>query len=329
MKKFLALLFMTGVSIQLFGQVITGTVYDKSSKSIIYSASVYFNGTSVGTLTDDKGNFRLDVSRYPTMPLTISAVGYYSVTLSTYSKEKPNAIYMNPKTFELNEVVIKERAHPLRRSENLTIFRNEFLGTSGNAMSCAITNEGDIRFRNSQANDSIIAYAVKPILIDNRALGYKITYFLDRFTYSKSSQTFMFEGKVFFSEDSSASESKKEYFDKKRNEVYRGSRMQFLRALWLNDLNSAGFSIRGPANEALSYSKVVVERGNNMKYLRYPNGIYVAYYSKLAKSMIQFHKEYVFFDATGYYEPDGLEWVGEMAKPRLGDMLPYGYTPKE
>jgi hypothetical protein len=234
---------------------------------------------------------------------------------------------MNPKTFELSEVVVKEKAHPLRRSENLTIFRTEFLGTSGNAMSCAILNEGDIRFRNSQANDSIKAYAVKPIIIDNRALGYKITYFLDRFEYSKWSQTFMFEGKVFFSEDSSATENKKEYFEKKRNEVYRGSRMQFLRALWLDDLNSAGFSIRGPANEALSYGKVVDDRGNNMKYLRYPDGIYVAYYSKQAKSMIVFHKLYVFFDATGYYEPDGLEWVGEMAKPRLGDMLPYEFTP--
>jgi hypothetical protein len=325
MKKQLLLLLIILLPAATNSQVITGTILDKKDKSPVISSSVYFDGTSVGALTDDKGNFRLDISRHPTMPLSISAIGYFSVTLTDYKKDKPNVIYLEPKTFELNEIVVREKGHWLRRSENLTFFRNEFLGKNGNAVNCTILNEDDIRFKNSRDNDTVKAYAVKPILIDNKALGYRITYFLDKFVYVKSNETFMFEGKVFFTEDSLAKGSKRDYYEKKRKAAYQGSRMHFIRSLWINELNAAGFSVRNSANESLNYKRIVVERENNRKYLRYNGSVGVAFYTKIPMSNIVFRKEYVYFDAFGYYEPDGLMWEGEMAKPRLADMLPYEY----
>jgi hypothetical protein len=267
----------------------------------------------------------LDISKYhPSMPLTISAIGYYSFTLADFSTSKPNLVYMNPKLFELNEVVVNAKFNGLERSENLTIFRNEFLGTTGNAINCKITNEDDIRFKLSSDKDTLIAFATKPILIENKALGYKITYYLDKFEYDKQSKSFLFKGNIIFQEDP----SKKMSFERKRKNAYLGSRIHFFRALWTNDLNSAGFTVRNSANEIVNYEKIVFQKDSRTKYLKYPGGLGISYLTKQPTSFIVFLKESVFFDPSGYFEPDGIIWEGEIARQRIADLLPIDYSLK-
>ncbi|MCX6320637.1 MAG: carboxypeptidase-like regulatory domain-containing protein [Bacteroidia bacterium] len=329
MKKLILLFLFINVNLVAYNQVIKGTIFDNKTKNIIYSASVYFNGTSVGVLSDENGNFRLDISKYRSMPLTISAIGYYSVTLTDFSTNKPNLVYMNPKLFELNEVVVNAKSQAWKRRENLTIFRNEFLGTTGNAMNCEITNENDIRFKYSSDNDTLKAFATKPILVDNKALGYKITYYLDKFEYDKQSKSFLFKGNIIFQEDATTKGTKKIFFEKKRNYAYLGSRMHFFRALWMDDLNSAGFTVRNSANETISYKKIVFQKDSRTKYLKCPGGLGISYYTKQPTSFIIFLKESVFFDPNGYFEPDGITWEGEMARQRIADLVPYEYSINE
>jgi hypothetical protein len=329
MKKFILLFIFINVSLIAYNQVIKGTIYDIVTKNTIYSASVYFSGTSVGALSDENGNFRLDISKYSNMPLTVSAIGYYSVTLTDFSKNEPLLVYMNPKLFELNEVVVKAKSTAWKRRENLTIFRNEFLGTTANAMNCEITNENDIRFNYGSENDTLKAYAIKPILIDNRALGYRITYYLDKFEYDKQSNSFFFQGNIIFHEDSTTTGTKKMYYEKKRKYAYLGSRMHLFRALWVDNLSSAGFTVRNSANEIVSSKRIVVVKDSHTKYLRYPGGLGICYYTKQPTSFINFLKESVFFDSNGYYEPNVIIWEGEMARQRVADMLPYDYSIQE
>jgi hypothetical protein len=329
MKKAVLVFLFLGTYIISYCQVIKGTIFDGKTKKPVYSAAVYFNGTSVGTLSDDHGNFQLDISKFPSMPLTISAIGYYSYTLSDISRNKSNLVYLNPRIFELNEVVIKEKSQWWKRNENLTIFRNEFLGTTGNSMNCVITNEKDIRFKSSPDNDTLKAFSINPILIVNKALGYRITYYLDKFEYAKPSQSFSYEGKIFFKEDSTAKISKTRYLENKRKAAYLGSRMHFLRSLWVDNLNSEGFTVRNSANEIIGYKKIVVQKGNHRKYLTCPGGLGIAYYTKISTSFIVFHKELVYFDADGYYEPEGIIWEGEMARQRIADLVPYDYYIRE
>src|ERR1035437_1890334 len=322
MRKSILVFLFFNVSLVAYNQVIKGTILDIKTKSTIYSASVYFNGTSVGTLSDENGNFQLDITKYhPSMPLTISAIGYYSVTLKDFSTAKPNLVYMNPKLFELNEVTVNAKFHALER--------NEFLGTTGNAMNCKITNEDDIRFKYSSNRDTLKAYTTKPILIDNRALGYKITYYLDEFEYDKQSKSFLFKGSIIFRKDSMTKESKKLYFERKRKLAYLGSRIHFFRALWTNELNSAGFTVRNSANEIVHYEKIVFQKDDRTKYLKCPGGLGICYYTKQPTSFIVFLKESVSFDPSGYFEPDGIIWEGEIARQRVADLVPYDYSIKQ
>ena len=322
MKKLVAFMIFINVNVIAYNQVIKGTVFDNKTKEIVYSASIYFSGTSVGTLSDQNGNFQLDISKYPSMPLTVSAIGYYSVTLKVISTGKPNLVYMNPKLFELEEVVVSARPRTRERRENLTTFRNEFLGTTGNAINCVITNEDDIRFKYSADRDTLKAFALKPILITNKALGYQITYYLDKFEYYKPGDSFSFMGNIIFNEDS----TKRNFYERRRKNAFLGSRLHFFRALWIDDLNSAGFTVKNSANETLNYSKIVYQQDSRTKYLKYHGSLGIEYYSKQPTSFINFLKERVFFDANGYFEPNGIIWEGEMSRDRIADMLPYDYS---
>jgi len=324
MKRIILLLLLINLFQGGHAQLVHGIVHDKSDNSKIGFASIYINGTSVGTNSDQNGYFELDISKYGSLPLTISALGYYSVTLADFSREKPIEVYLTPKMFELNEVVVNARSHNRERKENLTTFRNEFLGTTGNAMNCEITNEDDIRFKYSLDKDTLKAFALKPIMIDNKALGYRITYYLDKFEYYKPGNSFFFLGNIIFSEDS----TKKILYERKRKNAFLGSRMHFFRALWIDNLNSAGFTVRNSANENLGYKKIVFQQDSHTKYLKYHGSLAIAYYTKQPTSFIDFLKEGVFFDANGYFEPYGISWEGEMSRDRIADMLPYDYKGK-
>ena len=100
MKRIILLLLLINLFQGGHAQFVHGIVHDKSDNSKIGFASIYINGTSVGTNSDQNGYFELDISKYGSLPLTISALGYYSVTLADFSREKPIEVYLTPKMFE-------------------------------------------------------------------------------------------------------------------------------------------------------------------------------------------------------------------------------------
>ena len=102
-----------------YSQKIRGTILDQATKNKINFAYIYFNGTFVGTNSDKDGNFELDISKYASMPLTISCIGYNSVTLTNFSNEKPIIIYLEPKAIEMNEIVVAAKSLARKRKANL------------------------------------------------------------------------------------------------------------------------------------------------------------------------------------------------------------------
>lgn len=325
MRKIVIFLLLINFCPFVYSQIIRGTVYDKSNNSRINFASIYLNGTFVGTLSDLNGNFELDISKNASMPLTISYIGYYSVTLTGFSTDKPLLIYLTPKIYEMNEVVISSKSLARRRRANLNLFKNVFLGTTANAKNCEILNEGDITFNYDSDRDTLKAFASKPILINNKALGYKITYYLDRFEYHKKNRTMLITGSQIFNEDYAVEETHKQLYERRRKNAYLGSRMHFFRALWADDLISAGFTVKNSDGRYLSY-KDIVEEKNRLKYLKYSEKLSIIYNAKL--SNIVFIKEKVYFDKDGHFDQSGtsISWEGEMMDQRVGDMLPYTYN---
>src|SRR3989339_1386537 len=156
MKRIVFVFLLISYGLTAYNQVIKGTVLEKETKEKIVFAAVYFDGSFVGTPSDMNGNFVLDITGNTNKPLTISALGYYSVTLTDFSTGIPLIIYLTPKVFEVKEVVINAKA----RMKNLKMFKENFLGTSENALRCEIMNEDDITL--IFENDTLKAFAAKP-----------------------------------------------------------------------------------------------------------------------------------------------------------------------
>jgi CarboxypepD_reg-like domain len=325
MKKIILFLVLINSFSIGYAQIIKGTILDKSDNSKISFATVYLNGTSVGTYTDQNGYFELDITKYNSMPVTVSALGYYSITLSDFSKDKALVAFLKPKIFELNEVVINSKSLSRERKLKLFTFRNEFLGTTENGQSCEIINENDITFNYDSDNDTLNAFASKPLVIYNRRLGYIITYYLDKFQYCKKSKSLFYEGSVIFNKDSINADDQKQTFDRRRKYAYLGSRMHFFRILWANDLKATGFTILNTSDESLYYNNIVIQKDDFRKFFTYNEKIGIGYYSRIPSSYIIFLKKEVYFDKNGYFDPSGIAWEGQMARPRIGDLLPYEY----
>ncbi len=322
MRRLILAFLFVNLYFTAYNQIINGTILDKKTKEKIVFASVYFDGSFAGTHSDKDGNFELNISGYVSRPLTISALGYYSVILTDFTPGKPVIIYLVPKVFELKEVVINARA----KERNLKLFMDNFLGTSKNAFQCEILNKKDISI--TFENDTLKAFASRPIRIINRGLGYKATYYLDKFWFYEKRNAFLISGNMIFDEDLINDRTKKEYYKINREQAYQGSRMHFFRALWENNLEFEGFSLKNIGEEEIQYSKIVVQPDSLKKYLKYRGMLGVYNHLKLTTSWITFLREYVFFDKRGYFDPFAVSWDGAMSKQRVGDMLPYEYTIK-
>ena len=320
-KSILLFLFINCCSIA-HCQVAKGTILDQKTKKAICCASVYFNGTFARTTSDTIGYFELNRSEHLSMPLTTSAIGYYSFLLTDFTS-KPLLIYLKPKEYELKGTVVKSRSLVKARKRNLKLFKEEFLGTNENALKCKIMNENDITFNYDSDKDTLKAFANNPILIENKALGYKITYYLDKFEYYRMHDAVFFMGNIQFKEDETTPEKQKEYSENRKN-AYLGSRMHFIRTLWRNDsiLDGFTFSISGYKN--LEVKDIAVQDKNSNKYLSFPYTLKIVYANHV--SSISFLKKYVFFEKKGYFDGTGINWMGYMGEQRIAEWLPYEYS---
>jgi hypothetical protein len=335
MVRLILLILYSGLSSAAYCQIIRGKVLDMETKIPITYATAYFSGTYIAAYTDAKGVFELNNTKNITMPLTVSALGYYSVYVPDYSTGKEIIVYLTPKVFEINEVVVNAKLNTKIRRENLDIFRREFLGTTPNAKDCAISNEDDIRFISSPDNDTIKAFSLKPIFVVNKALGYRVTYYLNKFEYNKAASCVDFIGSILFAEDTAATKNRQKYELRRRN-AFLGSKMDLIRSLWNNNLDSSGFVVydskRKFSASDLVTKKMSLDPKHPKKYIRYtgtlPVRLFIRWIPGMTESSIDIKKGNIYFDETGYFDGSGIIWYGEMAKQGVADWLPYEYSLK-
>jgi len=278
MIKYALLLLATNIYVSAYNQVINGTILDAETNDSIPFAAVYLNGTFVGSTSDKYGYFELDIAKDTLRPITISAIGYYSYTLSNYSTIERQKIYLSPKVYEIQEVSISSKSLGKERNENLILFRNVFLGETSTARKCRIINEEDITFNYYSNDDTLRAFTSKPILIENNALGYKITYYLDKFEHDRMSNTTSIFGNLIVDEDITINVRNNRRYERRREHAFLGSRMHFFRALWADDLESNRFTIIDSANNKLKYRNIVIKGVTNIKYLNHTGELNISYY---------------------------------------------------
>lgn len=102
MRKIYLLLFLSLLSIHIYGQELSGTVKDQKSREPLIGATIGEKGTSNGTTTDFDGKFKLIVSKLPAT-LIISYVGYQTREIPVSNSTTPLEL-----TLAVTEGVMKE-----------------------------------------------------------------------------------------------------------------------------------------------------------------------------------------------------------------------------
>lgn len=102
---FLSFLQFASAQINLKGQV-----FDKTTNETIPFASIGIKGKTIGTVSDENGNFELPLKEFlDSDSLKFSAIGYQAKNFSiskakSFNNEK---IYLNPSSVQLDEIIIR------------------------------------------------------------------------------------------------------------------------------------------------------------------------------------------------------------------------------
>lgn len=320
------MLIFLATSSNLGAQTIKGKLLDSVTGSAVPFANVYFNASFRGTTSDESGRFSLDISEFYGQDIVISCVGYESLTIKEYEFTKFYEIYLKPQVVMLKELVVEPDEIP--RQEKLEVFLKEFLGDSRQAKQCIINNLDELRLVYFKSTNTLEGYSDKPLRIHNRALGYRIKYFLEEF--KKSEKRFGYRGNSLFEENITLDKKELRRIERRRESVYYGSRMHFFRALWSGRLKHEKFVIKNRDDGSVLSATDIVEvdrEDKNIKYLLPVAPLRIIY--KDQHSNIDFEGEKVLFTKNGFFNPNHLRWEGAMARHRVGDLLPYGYWPEE
>lgn len=108
MKKLLTIIILL-ISNFSFCQI-KAAIFDSETKEKIPYVNIWIENENIGTTSDDNGELEIDNSKGEI--LILSRLGYE--TMKIYLKKVPSKIFLTPKIFELDEVIVstkKENAH--------------------------------------------------------------------------------------------------------------------------------------------------------------------------------------------------------------------------
>jgi hypothetical protein len=89
-----------------------------------------------------------------------------------------------------------------------------------------------------------MAYADDPIIFENRALGYRISYQLEEFEVNFKTRVSLFFGYPFFEDMDTNRKGLQSKWKRSRNKAYYGSMIHFMRSLYRDSLAQQGFEVR-------------------------------------------------------------------------------------
>ena len=352
---FLACLFLLPILVGAQSYTISGTVIDNKSQQPLGGASVFCQNTTIGTLTNNNGEFRLTVpaggydivisyTGYETQSTRISQQADNLQSLRFLLKEKDKSLE------EVSVTVTNEVKDGLEKYGSF--FKEQFIGLTQNSKSCSIENPETLRFFFSKKKNRLKITAREDIIINNLALGYRIRYQLDSFTHEYGSGITQYTGYPLFEEMQGTDEQKKNWAAN-REIAYYGSLLHFMRAYYDSTLGDSGFKlelvddkdgknrkVNNPYDSSIAIqenNELEIHAGKKMRVvypLEKPEELYLQK-NKLSPnttiqvSLVDFMDTIVIEQNGYFYDQRDLLTQGYWSWEKLADFLPYNFIPEE
>jgi CarboxypepD_reg-like domain len=335
--------------------LVSGTVIDKKTGQPLGGASVFCQNTTLGTLTNSNGEFRLSVPAggydivvsYTGFETQSQRIGQQSENLQSLRfvlSEKDKSLE------EVSIVVTNEVKDGLAKYGNF--FREQFIGLTQNSNSCTIENPETLRFFFSKKKNRLKISAKEDVIINNMALGYRIRYQLDSFTHEYGTGITQYTGYPLF-EEMKGSEEQQLTWKKNRETAYYGSLLHFMRAYYDSTLGESGFRLElidqktgKKRNINNPYDSSIALVQDNELELKIPGQLRVIYADETPEplylqknklspntsiqiSQVDFLNALVIEQNGYYYDQRDLLTEGYWEWEKLADFLPYNYVPEQ
>ncbi|MES2428907.1 MAG: carboxypeptidase-like regulatory domain-containing protein [Bacteroidota bacterium] len=357
MKYLLALLTVLILRFDTRAQAtytISGTVKNTKGEAL-QAATVFIAGSEKIMSTDLHGGFHFNV-KSGIYQLVVTIVGYDPLkkTVIVDNKDEILDIKLNEHETMLNEVVIGGKISK-KRKEQLDLFISYFIGKGVNSKDCKILNPELLKFTEDQV--SLMATSSDFLIIENKALGYRIKYLLQFFRAGYRSRNFIYDGDYNF-EPLIGTPEQQTIWENNRKLAYQGSMMQFLRSMYAGTARNEGFLLYevtdfdSPVIDMRPmpvYPEQIIKRsGNNRAAFKFGDKWFYVLYNKekaaqedpvVGDKDVRLYKVArtgtVYrldgqFDSQGCLEEYNIKNIyihGAMAQKRVADQLPFEYKP--
>lgn len=270
MKNITCILFLlvgsTLVSPDLFAQpnmvaVLSGEVLDDETGVPLFGAHVFIAKSMIGTTTNKNGEYTLTGVPTGAHRLYVSMLGFEDDFLDLMlrtSKAYSFNFRLKPSVIEIGEIVV-EAERDKNWKKRLEKFTRLFIGETPNALETKILNPEVLDFESRRG--SLTAVAAEPLIIENKALGYRIQYFLRDF--ESTPNRVQYDGEGLYEEMDPENEEQAARWEEKRRMAFMGSFRHFLLALISGRTEAQGFktyrrpSAGGTAGDTFSRSSVM------------------------------------------------------------------------
>ena len=262
---------------------ISGKISDLIDGEPLINVNVFISGSVWGTSTDAKGYYLIKDIPIGNHQLVVSMIGYEPAqrSITVFDKKEVRLDFkMKEKIYEMGEVKVVGEI-PDDWYDNLEIFKSYFLGKSDFADECTIENETIINF--TKNDDILSASAEKPLIIINKALGYKVTCYLLGFRFNSKADVCTYFSNSMFTELTPENDEQKNEWMESREQAYKGSLKHFLISLIRKDYKKQGFSIyqlNGYYETELRDISTIFRHdssNHNVYHLRFDNELTVRY----------------------------------------------------
>ncbi len=260
---FLLILFSFSVvfpaSSQMLSFYISGKVVDKESTKPVQIAELFISGSSIGTATDEKGNFKINI---PFLPCYLVVTHRDHEPFATYIED-----FMDSIQIALSPSLINPNDYPAlsnsERKKEVRFFCQQFIGDDLHT-SYDVLNESVLYF--SRNENSFQATSNMPLVIINNYLGYKIRVLIREFDITKRDDISHEEiplnsysgffvrrimGHYYYEPIEHGSESQLKRYEKNRQNFYYGSYRHFLKALYDGEIMEQGYQLTFYPPEAI------------------------------------------------------------------------------
>lgn len=216
-------------------QSIFGQVTDAKTNIPLERANIFFARSTMGTTTDKSGYFIIQNVPSGKFEIVVSMIGYEiqkKIVIVPFQSQDSFYFKLVPKAIELPEVIVSVK-DLRKRKRNLDIFTEHLIGTTWNGSQTKIVNPEVLIFSNTKWHvlrpRAMRAIATEPLIIENRGLGYKITYVLEYFEITDKHTRFAGIPKF----DELEPDFPEELFEWKKNRLkaYEGSLRHFLKVM--------------------------------------------------------------------------------------------------